>query len=64
MRFSVQLPTERVELAEEFVSARAIARMARTAERAGGHHALDPFVALSFAEAVARFGAEVIGKLG
>ena len=71
MRFSVQLPTERVDLPEEFLSAQAIAEMARAAERAGfdacyvtdhpfpdarwlragGHHALDPFVALAFAAA-------------
>jgi probable F420-dependent oxidoreductase len=60
-----------VELPGEFVSARAVAEMARAAEaagfgavyvtdhpmpgdawlRSGGHHALDPFVALSFAAA-------------
>ncbi len=71
MRFSVQLPTQRVDLPEEFLSAQAIAEMARAAEsagfdacyvtdhpfpdarwlRAGGHHALDPFVALAFAAA-------------
>lgn len=72
MRFSVQLPTDQVESGEEFVSAEAIAEMARAVEEAGfdacfvtdhpfpsdrfvqeagGHHALDPFVALSFAAA-------------
>jgi len=71
MRFSVELPTQRVDAAEEFVSAAAIAEIARTAEEAGfsacfvtdhpfpdkgwldagGHHTLDPFVALSFAAA-------------
>ncbi len=71
MRFSLQLPTDRVAAGDEFVGARAIAEMARTAESAGfdaafvtdhpfpndrwlasgGHHALDPFVALSFVAA-------------
>lgn len=71
MRFTLQLPTDRVAEGEEFVSAEAIAEMARAAERAGfdaafvtdhpapedrwlrsgGHQALDPFVALSFAAA-------------
>ena len=71
MRFSLQLPTDRVEAAEEFVRGDAVAEMARTAESAGfdacfvtehpfpsdrwlatgGHHALDPWVALSFAAA-------------
>jgi probable F420-dependent oxidoreductase len=71
VRFSIQLPTDRVELGREFVSAEAIAELARAAERAGfdacfvtdhpipderwlasgGHHTLDPFVALSFAAA-------------
>lgn len=71
MRFSVQLPTHRVEAGDEFVSATAIGEMARAAERAGfdacfvtdhpfptdkwmaggGHHSLDPFVALAFAAA-------------
>jgi probable F420-dependent oxidoreductase len=69
MRFSVQLPTDRIDAVEEFLTAEAIAEMARAAESAGfeaayvtehpipddrwlasgGHHALDPFVALSFA---------------
>ena len=71
MRFTVQLPTERVDRAEEFLSATAVGEMAQAAERAGfdacfvtdhpmpgdrwlasgGHHTLDPFVALSFAAA-------------
>jgi len=72
MRFSVQLPTDRVDLPEEFGTAEAIAEMAGAVEaagfdacfvtdhpfpsdrfvrEAGGHHALDPFVALSFAAA-------------
>jgi probable F420-dependent oxidoreductase len=69
MRFSLQLPTDRVDAIDEFVSAEAVAEMASAAERAGfdaafvtdhpipddrwlasgGHHTLDPFVALSFA---------------
>jgi probable F420-dependent oxidoreductase len=71
MRFSVELPTQRVGAGDEFVSAAAIAAVARGAEEAGfsacfvtdhpfpgkvwldagGHHTLDPFVALSFAAA-------------
>jgi probable F420-dependent oxidoreductase len=71
MRFSVQLPTHRVDRAEEFVSGAAVAELAAAAEAAGfdaafvtdhpfpgdrwmaagGHHSLDPFVALSFAAA-------------
>ena len=71
MRFSIQLPTDRVSAGDEFVSARAVSEMARAAEAAGfdacfvtdhpfpndrwlasgGHHALDPFVALSFVAA-------------
>ena len=71
MKFSLSLPTDRVSLADEFVTGQAIAEMAAAAERAGfdnvsvtehpfpddewmgtgGHHALDPFVALSFAAA-------------
>jgi probable F420-dependent oxidoreductase len=71
MRVSVQLPTDHVDAGAEFISAEAIAAMARAAEdagfdavsvtdhpfpparwvAAGGHHALDPFVALSFAAA-------------
>jgi probable F420-dependent oxidoreductase len=71
MRFSVSLPTERIDRAAEFVTQAAVAEIARAAEDAGfdacfvtdhpfpphrwlhggGHHALDPFVALSFAAA-------------
>jgi probable F420-dependent oxidoreductase len=71
MQFGVSIPTERVDAGEEFISAAAIAEVARAAEEAGftscyvtdhpfpvqrwldggGHHALDPFVALSFAAA-------------
>jgi probable F420-dependent oxidoreductase len=69
--FSLELPTQRVDAQAEFVSAAAIADIAREAESCGfsavhvtdhpapdtkwldhgGHHALDPFVALSFAAA-------------
>lgn len=69
--YSLELPTQRVEAEAEFVSAEAIADIARAAEASGfaavhvtdhpapdakwldhgGHHALDPFVALSFAAA-------------
>lgn len=69
--FSLELPTQRVEAVEEFVTADAIADIARVAEETGfaavhvtdhpapdakwldhgGHHALDPFVALAFAAA-------------
>ncbi|MBW2313247.1 MAG: LLM class F420-dependent oxidoreductase [Deltaproteobacteria bacterium] len=72
MRFSVQLPTDRVEAFDEFGTAEAITEVARAVEAAGfdagfvtdhpfpsdrfiqdagGHHALDPFVALSFVAA-------------
>jgi probable F420-dependent oxidoreductase len=71
VRFSVQLPTDRVDRGDEFVSAAGVAALARAAEAAGfdacfvtdhpfpgqrwlaagGHHTLDPFVALSFAAA-------------
>jgi probable F420-dependent oxidoreductase len=71
VRFSVALPTDRLDRAEEFVTQTAVAEIARAAEDAGfdacfvtdhpfpphrwlhggGHHALDPFVALSFAAA-------------
>ena len=74
MRFSVQLPVDRVDEGPEFVSAEAIGEMARAIERAGfdacfvtehpfppdgwlrhgGHHALDPFVALSIVAAATR----------
>ena len=69
--FSLELPTQRVEAVDEFVTAEAIADIARVAEQTGfaavhvtdhpapdakwldhgGHHALDPFVALAFAAA-------------
>jgi probable F420-dependent oxidoreductase len=71
VQFHLGLPTDNVQAAAEFVTADAIADMARAAEAAGfasvfvtehpfpadewmasgGHHALDPFVALSFAAA-------------
>jgi probable F420-dependent oxidoreductase len=71
MKFHLGLPTDRVDAADEFVTAAAIFEIARAAEDAGftsvfvtdhpypedqwlatgGHHALDPFVALSFAAA-------------
>lgn len=71
VRFSLQLPTSRVDAADEFVNATAVREMAQAIEAAGfdacfvtdhpfpndrwlasgGHHALDPFVALSFAAA-------------
>jgi probable F420-dependent oxidoreductase len=71
MRFSLQLPTDRVDAGEEFTSGAAVAEMARAIEAAGfhacfvtehpfpperwlesgGHHALEPYVALSFAAA-------------
>lgn len=72
MRFSVQLPTDRVE-SGDFTSVEAVRELAGAAERAGfdacyvtehpfptdewldsggGHHALDPFVALAAAAAV------------
>jgi len=72
MKYSVQLPTDRVDAFGEFGTAEAIAEMARSVEaagfdavfvtdhpfpsdrfvrEAGGHHALDPFVALSFVAA-------------
>jgi probable F420-dependent oxidoreductase len=71
MRFSVSLPTERIDRAAEFVTQAAVGEIARAAEDAGfdacyvtdhpfpphrwlyggGHHALDPFVALAFAAA-------------
>lgn len=74
MQFSVELPTQRVDSGDEFVSAQAIAEIARSAEDAGfsacfvtdhpfpgrawldagGHHTLDPFVALSFAAAATK----------
>jgi probable F420-dependent oxidoreductase len=71
MRFTIGLPTDHVNRAEEFVTGEAVMECARTTEAAGfdacfvtdhpapdikwlaggGHHALDPFVALSFAAA-------------
>ena len=74
MRFSIQLPTDRIDVPDEFLHADAIAPMARCIEAAGfdacfvtdhpapprrwidtgGHHTLDPFVALSFAAAATR----------
>ena len=69
MKFSAQLPTDRVAKVTEFTSGAAIGEMARAVEAArfdagyvtehpfpadewlkgGGHHALDPFVALAAA---------------
>ena len=69
MKFSVQLPTDRVEDGDEYTSSDSIAEMAEAIERAGfdacwvtehpfpsdewiasgGHHSLDPFVALTAA---------------
>jgi len=74
MRFTVQLPTHRVEELDEFASGEAVGEMARAAEAAGfdacfvtdhpfpgdkwlaggGHHALDPFVCLTWAAAATR----------
>ncbi len=74
LSFSLELPTQRVDAADEFVTTRAIAEITEAAEAAGyravhvtdhpapdakwldhgGHHALDPFVALSFAAAASR----------
>jgi probable F420-dependent oxidoreductase len=71
MRYSIALPNDRVEQAEEFLTSTAVADIARTVEaagfnacfvtdhpfaddrwlRAGGHHALEPLVQLSFAAA-------------
>lgn len=71
MRWSLALPTDRVDRADEFVTGAAVAEAARAAEDAGfdavyvtdhpapdqrwldggGHHALEPTVALSFAAA-------------
>jgi probable F420-dependent oxidoreductase len=71
MRFSLELPTQRVDQADEFVTSESITQVTRAAASAGfsavnvtdhpapdarwldagGHHALDPFVALSFAAA-------------
>ena len=74
MRFTLQLPTHRVEKFDEFASGEAVAEMALAAEEAGfdacfvtdhpfpgdkwmadgGHHALDPFVCLTWAAAATR----------
>lgn len=74
MKFSIKLPTDRVDLPDEFVTAQAVQDIAKAIEEAGfdaafvtehpmpfrpwlasgGHHALDPFVALSFAAAATR----------
>ena len=71
MRFTIGLPTDRVEHTSEFLTGDGVARCATAVEAAGfdacfvtdhpapdakwlaggGHHALDPFVALSFAAA-------------
>ena len=71
MKFTAGLPTQRVDLADEFLTMDSVMRLAKAAERAGfdsvsvtdhpfpndewmgqgGHHALDPFVPLSFAAA-------------
>jgi probable F420-dependent oxidoreductase len=71
MRFSLDLPTQRVAQQAEFVTGDAVAEVTRAAAEAGfsavnvtdhpapdvkwldngGHHALDPFVALSFSAA-------------
>ncbi len=71
MKFSFHLPVDKVRQPAEFLTADAVAEMARGLEAAGinagfvtdhpapadpwlasgGHHALDPFVALSFAAA-------------
>lgn len=71
MKFSFQLPVDKVHARGEFVTGAAVAEMARALEQAGidacyvtdhpipadrwlasgGHHTLDPFVALSFAAA-------------
>ena len=74
MRFSIALPTDRVDQPDEFVTGEAVAEVAATVERlgldgcfvtdhpapdtrwldAGGHHALEPTVALAFAAAATR----------
>lgn len=71
MRYSVALPNDRVDQSDEFLTAAAVADVARTVEEAGfdacfvtdhpfggdrwlaagGHHALEPLVQLSFAAA-------------
>jgi probable F420-dependent oxidoreductase len=74
VKFSLQLPTDRVEAGDEYTSNDAIAEMAEAIEAAGfdacwvtehpfpsdewlatgGHHSLDPFVALTAAAMVTR----------
>ena len=74
MKFSIALPTDRVDQPDEFVTGEAVAEVAATVERSGldacfvtdhpapdtkwldggGHHALEPTVALSFAAAATR----------
>jgi probable F420-dependent oxidoreductase len=74
VKFSVTLPTDRVDQPDEFVTGDAVAELAATIERlgldaccvtdhpapdsrwldGGGHHALEPTVALSFAAAATR----------
>jgi len=71
MKFSFQLPLDKVHAADQFLTGAAVAEMARALEQAGidacyvtdhpapserwlksgGHHTLDPFVALAFAAA-------------
>ncbi len=71
LKLSIGLPTDKVQLGDQFTSGDAVMEMARTAEEAGfdavhvtdhpfpedewmasgGHHALDPWVPLSFAAA-------------
>jgi len=71
MKFSFQLPLDKVHAADQFLTGAAVAEMARALETAGidacyvtdhpipsdrwlasgGHHTLDPFVALAFAAA-------------
>lgn len=71
MKFSFQLPLDKVHAADEFLTGAAVGEMARSLEQAGidacyvtdhpipddrwlasgGHHTLDPFIALSFAAA-------------
>lgn len=71
MKFSIQLPTDRVSQPDEFLTAQALTEVGQAVEAAGfdscyvtdhpaptdvwlndgGHHTLDPFVALSFVAA-------------
>jgi len=75
VKFSIALPTDRVDAPEEFITADAVAEVASTVEllgldalfvtdhpapddrwlSGGGHHALEPTVALSFAAAATSF---------